>query len=234
MSDAPFLDNAHQFFEEKIEEIAGTQTFQHTPLKSSEMLKEDFKESLRKNFDVYKINQRVLDCLNLIQTDLHLVADQATCDVVFKEIEGSNEALVNFVKDPNEEYQDFQKVFGFSNESVEAIYSLGCYYFSQNEIESAQKLFELLTYLTPHVSSHWISSGLCHENKHELESALICYRIAADLNPENIGIICYIRCLSKLGHRAEALHEIDILENEATLSDELKEQLKALKSSLKL
>ena len=241
MSFMPNLDKINEEMEKTVEDLANLEEFLPTSFKTVESQKMEYKQKLKEKFDANKTQNRLKETIQLIIDKLSYVAGPEASHKFEEELknlpqnlESYSQKVANDNLSPEEAQYNYQRVLGFSDDSITAIYQLGCDYFAKREIEPAEKIFELLIYLCPEVASHWICDGLCLEQKKDLQGALVAFKIASDVNPDNVqGTLCYIRCLNELGQTAEAKTELENLEKFLANKNELKNDWERVIISLK-
>jgi tetratricopeptide (TPR) repeat protein len=131
----------------------------------------------------------------------------------------------------------FQKVLGFSNETLFWIYSVGQQFFMQEKKEEAFVLFEFLTAVNPIVCDYWIAQGLSLRGLSRVDDALYSFTMASLMEPNNpVPRYNATELYLEKNLVADAKVELDMLEEIIEMNEliELKPSLVAIKNRVEL
>src|SRR5262249_43987464 len=102
----------------------------------------------------------------------------ATADVV-KADELTDEQIRRVTEDILREKKTLQEVKGFSDDDVEAIYSVGHSLYSAARYSEARPVFNWLVLLNPYRGKYWLGLAACQQLMKDYQKALTAYAIAA-------------------------------------------------------
>ena len=127
----------------------------------------------------------------------------------------------------------FQKILGFSNQTLFWVYSIAQQLFVQEKKEEAFVLFELLTALNPVVCDYWIAQGLSLRGIGKADEALYAFTMASLMEPEHpVPRYNAAELYLEKNQVADARIELDMLEDIIEMNEliELKPSLVAIKA----
>lgn len=114
----------------------------------------------------------------------------------------------------------FQELFGISDDSMIRIYELGSDLVKKNNYKDGNALFVFLSTMAPHVSSYWISQGVCLQAMDRHEDAVEIFKAAKFLKPSDPMPSSYIlESLINLKNSEQAKIELEALKNIVHLMD---------------
>ncbi len=87
--------------------------------------------------------------------------------------------------DPPYFYDTLLEMFGLSEETFYAFYTIGAQFFNEKQYDEALNVFTLLTNLTHLVFEPWLGLGVCWKKKNNAVEALRCFAMASLVDFKN-------------------------------------------------
>jgi type III secretion system low calcium response chaperone LcrH/SycD len=100
----------------------------------------------------------------------------------------------------------FKQLKGFSEDEMEAVYSVAYNLFQNGKLDDAEKVFRFLCFFDHLCQKYWIGLGSCRKALKNFAGAIDCFGLAGlldlkDPRPAVLSAECHIQ----LGHRDEAI-----------------------------
>lgn len=200
MANNDFVKHLDKILHEKVDQFLSETdvTSQETPLKKPDQIKQEFKERF---FDfVYSMSQSLTRAQEHIQEDLKFVATPEECSQAEAEFQKVGTTFFAYIANFEQSQmgkeaenfhfdvkatETFQKIFGFSDQSMLLFYKLTTYYAEKKEFGKSKDLLHLLLSLNPRISSYWVAMGVCCQREQKFDEALSYFKNGALINEKN-------------------------------------------------
>lgn len=218
------LKQTHDFLKQLINKEVEAH-YHPTPLRSLDQIKHDLYVQNKQALDEYI--RRIKQGIKLLQDNHLLDVDQTIVNRLLTHLE---------IKTSSSDPLLLQKELGLSNETLLSFYQYGKDLFQKQQQDLASHIFLLLTTLNPLAAPFWISLGIAEEKGHHIQSALLAYSMALELNKEDFELVFAVaRCLKAL-HKPqqarailkEALKEAVVKDNRQEFSEKAFKMLREL------
>jgi tetratricopeptide (TPR) repeat protein len=123
------------------------------------------------------------------QENVKMIVDEFTKNNQPEGIQELNQGAQNFIswlsKSTKQADVTLREIFGFSQEFMSKVYSMGLDFLSKNETDKALKTLKFLITLDPTYEIYWIMYGLSQRFQNNETESLKAFEIAAQLDQKN-------------------------------------------------
>jgi len=115
-----------------------------------------------------------------------------------------------------EEGKSLQDIIGYSDDLMQKLYTTAYNIFQEGRYQESQDAFLFLTTLNPFVYGYWLGLAMSYQFLEEYEQAVLSYECAVNVEPLNPVPYYYSACCHYLlNQKAEALHDLQLLDEKA-------------------
>ncbi|MBA3238746.1 MAG: hypothetical protein H0T62_10440 [Parachlamydiaceae bacterium] len=158
-------------------------------LKPASVLKQEHRKQLTEFFEMKQLRLQIENAQNLIITQLPGCVSREIFSTIQQEFDQCADHFSIFIKSIAEAKSHkpilFQEMFGYSDETLLHSYDLASKLVEKKNYDDANDIFVFLTILAPHVSGYWIGQGVCLQALDKHIEALMVFKVAKYLNPND-------------------------------------------------
>ncbi len=201
-------------------------------LKPASVVKQEHRRQLTEFFEMKQLRSQIENAQNLIITQLPGCVSLEIFSTIKQEFDQCMDHFSIFIRSIAEANSHkpilFQEMFGYSDETLLHFYDLARKLVEKKNYDDANDIFVFLTILAPHVSGYWIGQGVCLQALDKHIEALLVFKAANCLNPNDPFPAAYsIESYTHLREFTDAHQEIkSLLEIVNNLAHEEKKQWK--------
>jgi type III secretion system low calcium response chaperone LcrH/SycD len=130
--------------------------------------------------------------------------------------------------------EPLQSILGISEATLQSLYGLAHYLYTQQHYEEAAGAFYLLSMLNPSYHTFWVGMGHCEYILRRYQEALLAYTFAAQVMPSDpTNHVLIARCHMAMGNFSAAAASMSIAEmacSDAEATEKVKKQIEQMRA----